>query len=677
MLVQDVEAVQMGVIKYLAKFLSTLPEPCRVSYLPLLHDILHSTNPFNWRMRQHLARQLPDLVELPPRHETYRTLFPTVMILLQDPVASVRLETFRGVTALINNLRDSAHQEASKSEDQIDTQTLNVYVQNIEDVVRAINSFAVGDKFQLRQLWLDLCSQLLRDLPRPFFEENFVEGVLALTIDPVANVRIAVSRFFAAWEGDYLPPWINDPEALLPPAKLSSLSVGICQADADADAGTEKDADADAGEGASAPATAAASATAPATAAKVANAESTAEAEAPKLTMGPWHWLLRRTDIRYCLERLASDDPEVFLNLSKIQPLYPDLIFSSVSCRGRKTPPGGITPIPIDPNPFIDEGDEIIDHSSGHANLMNSNSSITALSALLETASQVSSLVGGPDDDTSMVVPEDQLHMRNADSTSSIASAGSSGVRSRSSSNPARSLLASTFSAEGDAASVSSTSSLPRNRSRNGSITAPEIHLEPMVDISPVEIEKISGSMAPPMPDLDFSTALSAAAAAVAAEGGGGTHTATIMPTEVAPHIVADELELFGNFSPTGRDSYNNLEAEASPTNASMDPLVKKSFDQDDEADEEDGMVPYKDPLTEAEMQEMMSDCSIGSNNSSSKKSDFGAKAAENGTDSDAASNTAGDDADAAVDAEDVYVHVDGNGDGDTTAAEAEGTEAS
>jgi hypothetical protein len=53
-----VEVVQMGVMKHLSAFLSLLSQPCRLSYLPLLHDILHSTNPFNWRLRQSLAVQV-------------------------------------------------------------------------------------------------------------------------------------------------------------------------------------------------------------------------------------------------------------------------------------------------------------------------------------------------------------------------------------------------------------------------------------------------------------------------------------------------------------------------------------------------------------------------------------------------------------------------------------------
>lgn len=98
----------MGVIKHLSDFLRMLPIPCRVSYLPLLHDILHSTNPFNWRLRQCLAVQLPALLLLPPPELVFSTLFPLVMTLLQDPVATVRRDSFKGVAKMVMILSEQA-----------------------------------------------------------------------------------------------------------------------------------------------------------------------------------------------------------------------------------------------------------------------------------------------------------------------------------------------------------------------------------------------------------------------------------------------------------------------------------------------------------------------------------------------------------------------------------------
>lgn len=301
-MIQDVEAVQMGVIKHLAKFLAMLPELCRVSYLPLLHDILHSTNPFNWRLRRHLANQLPDLVLLPPRQDLYRTLFSTVMILLQDPVASVRTVTFAGVTALINNLQALVDSEVEANGE--DSTLAVTYRQHVDDVISAINSFAVGEKYQLRQLWCELCAQLLRDLPRDFFEQNFIQGILTLTCDRVTNVRIALSEFLTNWGDDCLPPWVESSESVAGSVVGDDFSVDSKEVNA-------------------------------------------------KKDVSPWHWLLRRADIKQCVERLSRDDPDIYLNFTKLAPLYPDIKFSSMSCRGRKAPPGGLTPIAVNASHMV------------------------------------------------------------------------------------------------------------------------------------------------------------------------------------------------------------------------------------------------------------------------------------------------------------------------------------
>jgi hypothetical protein len=197
-MIQDVEAVQMGVIKYLAEFLKMLSEPCRVSYLPLLHDILHSTNPFNWRLRQSLSAQLSELLLLPPSQSVYMTLFPLVMTLLQDPVAHVRRDCFRGVARMVALLHTQALEDEGAGSGQGRA--------HFSAVARAINSLARGEAFHTRQLWAELAHHLLRDLTRPVFEAHFVDGLLALASDPVYNVRVAVAAVLGGWAP--LPaPW--------------------------------------------------------------------------------------------------------------------------------------------------------------------------------------------------------------------------------------------------------------------------------------------------------------------------------------------------------------------------------------------------------------------------------------------------------------------------------------
>lgn len=241
-LIQDVEQVQMGVIRHLADFLKVLPEPCRVSYLPWLHDILHTekTNPFNWRLRQSLALQLPDLISLPPPDSVYNTLFPLVMTLLQDPVASVRKESFKGVAKMILLLHDlqeadmlqqqqqqqnkgnsSSSSKANSNGDDgnnnsgesagDDSTDIDVNsppsFQQFQTIIQSINSFIRYEAYQLRQLWLELCHRLLRDLPRHIFEKYFIEGLVTLASDPVSNVRVALALVLGGWEPEDITPW--------------------------------------------------------------------------------------------------------------------------------------------------------------------------------------------------------------------------------------------------------------------------------------------------------------------------------------------------------------------------------------------------------------------------------------------------------------------------------------
>lgn len=193
----------MGIIKHLAEFLLLLSEPCRVSYLPLVNDILQSTSPFNWRLREALALQLPALVALPPPSNVFNTLFPLAMTLLQDPVAEVRRKSFNGVSSMIRILIQCCGENEWKDENQHgDGQYMNA-------VARAINALSYGETFQHRQLWAELVLQLLRDLPKIVFEHYFLDGIIRLAKDTVVNVRVAVARILSGWDNESVPTFLS------------------------------------------------------------------------------------------------------------------------------------------------------------------------------------------------------------------------------------------------------------------------------------------------------------------------------------------------------------------------------------------------------------------------------------------------------------------------------------
>ena len=296
-LIQDVESVQMGVMANLAQFLTFLTEPCRISYLPELHNILHATNPFNWRLRQCLAIQLPVLLNLPPSDSIYVTLFPLVMTLLQDPVATVKRSSFRGVAKMLYLLHNLAEEEK-------DAEDGRRHQQQFESVLKAVNGLALGDKYQSRQLWADLCLVLLKFLPREVFEKYFIDGLLLSVMDNISNVRIAAATVLCSWGPDYKAPWdIEDEE--------------------DATSAATGDDD---------------DKSAPASDAALKNGEFMHKTS-------PWIWFLERDDIKECTQRLRRDHHDIVLCLGRILPIFPELQLETISCRGMKEAPGGTEPI--------------------------------------------------------------------------------------------------------------------------------------------------------------------------------------------------------------------------------------------------------------------------------------------------------------------------------------------
>jgi hypothetical protein len=332
-MLQDVEAIQMGVMRHLSDFLSVLSIPCRVSYLPLLHDILHSTNPFNWRLRQCLAMQISVLSLLSPPELLFNTLFPLVMTLLQDPVASVRRDSFTGVAKMLMilshhadslfysanlqmnpqapqncgannaisvlthtsytedyNINDSTNQK--KNSNQLHQMALTA-AHHVDIMARAINTLILGKTYQLRQLWGELCHSLLLEITQPLFEKYFLDGLLYLSSDPVSNVRVAVGVVFTGWGSE------NEPTLL----KIDKDSTDL-------------------------------------------NIESVEISSEAGNVYSPWDWLLRRPDIQECIVRLSTDDKDVYLSILKLQAVFPNMTISMMSCKGLKEAPGGSVPVP-------------------------------------------------------------------------------------------------------------------------------------------------------------------------------------------------------------------------------------------------------------------------------------------------------------------------------------------
>lgn len=328
-MIQNSEIVKMGVIKHLAEFLQLLSTPCRVSYIPLLDDIRLTSSPFNWRLRQSLASQLSELVKLPPPQIVFCALFPLAMTLVQDPVAEVRKEAFKGVAKMMRVLEPGyvpvyPVEDGEEPRVPLSEAEGNNY---LDSVSRAINALVHGETYHHRQLWANLCLQLITELPREQFEKYFIQGILLLTSDSVCNVRVSLAEMLVGWEPNFPAPWEVEDSA-------------VC----------------------------------------------------------PWKWLMERSDIRECISRLSRDDSDVVINVSRLQPLFPDLKFEAIRCVGLKRAPGGVVPVGKgDGKPQgHDNGGDSSDSSVG-GDRRSPSSSISSIDAS-----------GGKDESYDNFVPEEQ-----------------------------------------------------------------------------------------------------------------------------------------------------------------------------------------------------------------------------------------------------------------------------
>ena len=327
--------VREGIIKYLADFLVLLSVPCRVSYLPLLNDLLQSANPLNWRLRQSLALQLPRLMDLLPAQNLFGTLFPLTMSLLQDPVFQVRRASYDGVVRMVMvlyiNLESplllppqSSEDESIALENLVKDKTAefessiphsnNSGVKYLAAVARAINALTFSESYQERQAWGELSLKLLQEIPQHIFELYFVEGLIQLASDPVPNVRVAAAETLSGWDPYDYAPWETPPAAddVNSTAALTTVMSSLSRSHSEEGSGHKSDL-------------------------KVI----VKRTDRPC----PWKWLLARDDIHDLVQRLAQEDRDVFQNIKKLQPMFPLIEFGHISCRGLHVAPGGPSPL--------------------------------------------------------------------------------------------------------------------------------------------------------------------------------------------------------------------------------------------------------------------------------------------------------------------------------------------
>lgn len=181
--IKDLDEVRVGVLKHLSDFLRLLAEKERRSYLPRLAEFLKLDNEQNWRFRQELALQLQSVVALFSPADSAQSILPLALTLASDRVAAVRLPAFTLVSQIMKQVSENSWADDAES----------MLTPLLADLT---TRFCSGNRWMLRQSYVNICNQLVTDraLPLEEFGKLLLAPLLALKQDRVPNVRLVLAR---------------------------------------------------------------------------------------------------------------------------------------------------------------------------------------------------------------------------------------------------------------------------------------------------------------------------------------------------------------------------------------------------------------------------------------------------------------------------------------------------
>ncbi|RUS92186.1 hypothetical protein EGW08_000039, partial [Elysia chlorotica] len=179
---KDLDEVRIGVLKHLAEIFKLLRPEVRLQYLAKTQEFMKTDNNKNWRFREELAEQLIQICCQFHCIDVVNHIEPLAMAMLMDKVAQVRLVALRLVSAVLKKTCEDGEKQLLAS------------VCN-----KIIERFATDYRWLLRQTFAQLCYVILEEdaLPPNVFAKNFLPSVLALSSDPVPNVRLSLSKVMA------------------------------------------------------------------------------------------------------------------------------------------------------------------------------------------------------------------------------------------------------------------------------------------------------------------------------------------------------------------------------------------------------------------------------------------------------------------------------------------------
>ncbi|MBN3288530.1 PP4R1 phosphatase, partial [Polyodon spathula] len=176
---KDLDEVRIGVLKHLYDFLKLLHADKRREYLFQLQEFMVTDNSRNWRFRYELAEQLILIVELYSHNDIYDYLRQIALTLCSDKVSEVRWISYRLVVEILRKFyRNGAN--------DLGLNFLN----------ELIMRFCRCPKWVGRQAFAFICQAVVEEdcMPMSQFAQHLLPSLIALSADPVANVRVLVAK---------------------------------------------------------------------------------------------------------------------------------------------------------------------------------------------------------------------------------------------------------------------------------------------------------------------------------------------------------------------------------------------------------------------------------------------------------------------------------------------------
>ncbi|ORX97981.1 ARM repeat-containing protein [Basidiobolus meristosporus CBS 931.73] len=171
----DTDEIRIGVLQNASAFLECLSPSTREMYLSVLEDIWEAESR-NWRIREHVAQQLPALCNIYPDSIVVNSILPIAVKCLNDPVSRVRETAVSSVPIIY-----------TKSKDELGLSS---------KVFETILKFGLASSFRDRMIFVQICQALLEihDIDLSRFGEVLMPVFYQLSNDKVANVRLLVAH---------------------------------------------------------------------------------------------------------------------------------------------------------------------------------------------------------------------------------------------------------------------------------------------------------------------------------------------------------------------------------------------------------------------------------------------------------------------------------------------------